>query len=249
VYEEEGIGDCVILIHGLGGDHREWMLQMPEFSKKFRCIAIDLPGHGKSTMPRDIYRPIDHATKIYRFIKELQVDKAHIVGLSMGGMIAQELALNFGNIINKLVLVSTSARVPPGSTEKIRRWIKLYLEEGFEAFFEAEIKDIFTEEFLKENEWVIPLLKEMWKDRSFDTIIWAARGLENWDVTDKISMIESPTLIIHGGRDTLVPVAEAYLIHQGIGGSKLLVYENTGHALIGEEAERFNTDVLNFLSQ
>jgi proline-specific peptidase len=246
-FQDEGRGKPVIFIHGLGGDHREWMLQIPEFSKRFRCVAIDLPGHGKSDIPGRTYTPMDYAADIYSLIDKLSLEKPHIIGLSMGGMITQELALAYPNDIDRIVLVSTSARIPPESTARIMRWIEVYREEGFDAFFELEIKDIFNPTFLKENEWVIPLLKDLWKDRSFETIIWASRGLENWDITNRIHMITNPTLIVHGSGDALVSVEEARLMNMRIPGSRLLIYENAGHALIGEEAERFNRDVIKFL--
>ena len=83
-YREEGEGEPLVLLHGLGGDSREFDFFIPMFSKYFRTIAVDLPAHGQSMMPSKIYTPADHADHIARFLDKLNIREANILGLSMG---------------------------------------------------------------------------------------------------------------------------------------------------------------------
>jgi len=247
-YVDRGEGDALVLLHGLGGDHKEFDLFIPVFTRYFRVLAVDLPGHGQTMMPDKIYTPYDHAQHIISLLDKLRIRKVNVLGLSMGGAIAIELALNYPERIRKLILVSTSARIAKSPGESvIMRWIKAYEEGGWEAYFNEEIKSIFHPNFLKKNYEAIMKLKDAWKERKFDTIIWAVKGLENWDKTDKLSKINIPTLIIHGDSDMIIPVDEAKILHKKVSTSKLHIFEEAGHAAILEKYNQFIDITLKFL--
>ncbi len=246
-YDEMGEGEPLILLHGLGGDIREWLLQTPYFSKFYKVIAVDLPGHGSSTLPDKIYNLQDHAKVVLDSVDKLGLEKINLLGSSMGGMISVEFAVNYSDRLDKLVLVSTAARLVESSRDVIMQWINSYRELGFDAYFQKEIETIFHPKFIKENPWVIPLLKDLWKGRSLDTIVWAVQGLTNWDKLNDLNRITCPTLIIHGEDDRIIPVEEAFKMHENIKNSKIHIFKETGHAVIAEKADEFNEMVIKFL--
>lgn len=248
-YDDEGEGEPFILLHGLGGDVREWLLQTPYFSKFYRVIAVDLPGHGSSTMPNKVYSLQDHAKVILGLVDKLGLEKINLLGNSMGGMVSVEFAVDYPDRLDKLVLVSTAARLVESSGDVIMEWVNSFRELGFEAFFQKEVETIFHPKFIKENPWVIQLLRDVWKGRSLDTITWAVQGFTEWDRLSDLDKITCPTLIIHGEDDRIIPVEEALEMHRHIKNSKVHVFKETGHAVIAEKADEFNELVKKFLQK
>ena len=248
-YDDEGEGKPLILLHGLGGDAREWILQTPYFSKFYGVIAVDLPGHGSSTMPSRTYSLKDHAKAILDLVNELRLEKINLLGNSMGGMVSVEFGINYPNRLDKLVLVSTAARLVESSGDVIMKWINSFRDMGFETFFQKEIETIFHPKFLKENPWVIGLLRDVWQGRTLDTIEWAVEGFSEWNRLGDADKIICPTLIIHGEDDKIIPVEEALEMHKHIKKSNIHVFKETGHAVIAEKADEFNGIVKNFLQE
>jgi len=142
-YVESGQGEPLVLIHGLGGDHKEWIMQVPVFSRKFRVIALDLRGHGESQKVGEEYSLPMFAKDVVGLLDKLKIDKAYFCGVSMGGAVALQIALNYPERVKKLVLVDTAARISEQSARVVSKWVVLFQKEGFDAYFDQEIRDVF----------------------------------------------------------------------------------------------------------
>ncbi len=245
-YVEAGSGSPVVLIHGIGGDHRDWLLQLNTLSKHFRVLAVDLRGHGLSSRAES-YTMRDFASDIFKFIRVVCGGKAHVCGISMGGMVSLQLAVDYPQAVCSLTLVDTSACVDPETVKCVSAWVRLYLQSGFEAYFEQLVKGVFHHRFVQENPSFIRNLKEIVSKRDLSSLIDVARGTANFDLRDKLGMIKQPTLIVHGENDTVIPLRQAYVLREGIPNVKLVVLKECGHAPIVEKPGEFNSLLLEFL--
>jgi len=246
-YVENGQGDALVLIHGLGGDHGEWIMQVPVFAKKYRVIALDLRGHGKSDKVGEEYSFPIFAKDVIGLLDKLGIDKAYFCGVSMGGGVALQIALSYPERVKGLILVDTAARVSEQTAKVLSKWVELFQKEGFDAYFDQEIKDVFHPSFIEANPGLIKQIKEVSRHRDLQTVIKAATGLRAFNFVDQLSKISVPTLIVHGEDDRVVPVEEARLLHEKIPNSKLVVFSECGHGTIVEKAQEFNKVVMEFL--
>jgi len=248
-YIENGQGEPLILIHGLGGDHREWLMQIPVFAQKFRVIVLDLRGHGETDKTGEKYSLPTFAKDVIGLLDKLGIDKAHFCGVSMGGIVTLQIVLSYPQRVKKLILVNTTARLNEQSAKVVSKWVELFRTKGFDAYFDQVIKDVFHPSFIEANPDLIKQIKEMSRNRDFQTVIKAAMGLQNFNFVDQLEKISVPTLIIHGEDDEVIPVEEAKLLHQKITNSKLVIFSKSGHATIIEKAQEFNKTVIEFLEK
>ena len=121
-YEDVGRGEPLILIHGLGSSTQDWEYQIPELQKYFRVIAIDVRGHGRSGKPVETYSIQTFANDIKALIKHLELDKPHIVGISMGGMIAFQLAVDHPELLGSLTIVNSAPEV---KAHNLKQWFEV----------------------------------------------------------------------------------------------------------------------------
>jgi len=248
-YIESGQGEPLVLIHGLGGDHREWAMQIPVFAQKFRVIALDLRGHGETDKIGEKYSLPTFAKDVIGLLDKLEIDKAYFCGVSMGGIVTLQIALNYPERVKGLILVNTTARLTEQAAKVVLRWVELFQTKGFDAYFDQVIKDAFHPSFIEANPELIKQIKEMSRNRDFQTVIKAAFGLQSFNFVDQLEKINAPTLIIHGEDDKVIPVEEAKLLHQKIPNSELIIFPRCGHATIIEKAQEFNKTVIEFLEK
>jgi len=161
-YDVEGEGEPLVLIHGLSGSTRHWFFQIPEFSKHFRVIAYDVRGHGQTDKPKQEYSIKLFADDLRGLMDKLGVDKAHIIGLSMGGYIAQQFALDYPDKVKSLVLADTASEIGEVGQLGFKNWI-LYAEKlGMEAVFDSILTWGFTDKELRESEEQIGTFREIY---------------------------------------------------------------------------------------
>jgi pimeloyl-ACP methyl ester carboxylesterase len=249
-WEAWGSGPPLVLVEGLGVATWTWELQLPAFSPHFRTIIYDHRGVGRSSKPEGPYTIGQLADDLAALLDALRIDRAHVLGTSMGGMVAQEFALRYPQRVDRLVLVATTAggathvpmsaatltRVltPAGpSREGVRERLRLAFSDAFLATPYAERMIDFR-------------LSDPQPAHAFQA--QAAAGA-TFDRADDIARIGARTLIVAATEDLLVPLANAHLLHERIAGSALLVYDGLGHQFFIEAADRFNRDVIDFLIQ
>ncbi len=250
-YEIHGDGFPLLLINGLGSDRREWLCQLPEFAPRFRVVVFDNRGAGDSGVPPGPYATAGMADDAAALLATLGVDRAHVMGVSLGGMIAQELALRHPGRVERLVLACTS----PGGKAAVRP-----TDEALSAFIrspdgspEEELRRmipfLYTDRFAREHPdeidaFVARRLLHPMSPEGHAAQLAAAIGHA---AGDGLSAVRARTLVIAGTGDRLVPPANSERIASLIPGARLVLLPGAPHRLFAENAEAFNREVLSFL--
>jgi 3-oxoadipate enol-lactonase len=254
-YRVRGKGEPLILIMGLGGECGDWFLQARVLKKYYRIITFDNRGVGKSDKPLEPYTVKTMADDTVGLMDYLGIDKAHILGVSLGGMIAQEVAINYPERVRKLILVSTNA----GRGEKGEHSRELLRAMGLkEDFSDADIRNVDMGRVmssLNSHAFSGGAIKLMavpfcWvRAKLFD--IGGLKGQFEAAMThstlDRLHLIKAPTLVIAGTEDEIVPPRSADVLASRIPGARLVKVEGGSHTLVAEKSGRFNREVLDFL--
>jgi len=253
-YEVHGEGFPLIMIAGLGANVDWWDPRWIEgFSKQFKTVAFDNRGAGRTDISDRQYSIKLFADDTAALMDALEIPRAHALGISMGGMIAQELVLNYPEKVEKLVLCSTSCG---GARSVLPSWDVLeMLATDRSALSPEEIARIMipflvTEDFIKNNPELAELaIQQMLKAPiSNGAYMRQLNAIMNFDTHDSLSQIKTPTLILQGKRDILIPPENASILHKGIPNAKLVYLESSAHGLL-EETETVLRSVSEFLSE
>ena len=245
-YDIHGEGPPLILIGGLGFGRWGFFKQIPALSRHFRTITFDVRGErdlegGVSDLAADVVALLDH----------LRVRKAHVLGISLGGFVAQELALERPDLVDRLVLVCTS--YGRGGPESMSPWALADMI-GFPALspegavrrgLEAATSEVYRADRPEEFEQIVG-----WRladSPSLSTYYEQMRAGARFDASAEAGSITSPTLVIHGAEDRYVPVANAAALAEAIPGARLRVLENAGHLVFIERFADVNREVVTFL--
>lgn len=246
-YEIAGDGLPVLLLHGLGSRAEDWAFQLPVLGQHYRVVAVDLRGHGNSSKPHGPYTVLMMATDVVRLLDSLDIDAVHIIGLSMGGMIAFQLAVDHPERVRSLVIVNSSPALvarTPGEWLRIRQRLVLAQLFGPARTGRFLSRRLFPK---PEQEFMRAQLIERWATNDRDAYLASMRAIIGWSVLDRISTISCPVLVIAGDRDYL-PVDYKQEYTSRIAGARLVVIEDSGHATPIDQADAFNAWVLEFLS-
>ena len=240
----------LIMLPGLGESLRSvkgtalpTALMYRMFAKEFTVYMFsrrtDLPeGWDTRDMARDLSEAMDG----------LGIEKAAVFGVSMGGMIAQYLAVDHPDRVEKLVLAVTSSRPNPILRESIAEWISFAQRDDHAAFMESNLRRIYSEKYCRQNGWMAPILGKLTKPKSYRRFYIQAQACLKHDAYDALEQITAPTLIIGGERDMALGGEASREMAEKIPGAKLHMYSQLGHGLY-EEAPDFNTRVYGFLME
>lgn len=237
----------VIMIHGLGANYEMWEFQFEPFAKAgWRIIAPDMRGFGKSPEGAEKITIENMAKDVAGLMDKLNIKKAHIVGLSMGGAIAQSFALQFPERVEKLVLSNTAARFANkffGMKYLAMRYVLLKLiprEKGARSIakfvFPKKDQQNFRDKFIEQ------IL--MASDSAY---FQATKAIINHDLREQVGNIKSPTLVVAGKHDKVTMPFILRKLHERIPGSKIVTLSG-GHVTPVDSADEFNKEVLDFLS-
>ena len=247
-YVEAGTGPTVILLHGLGGSTQAWQFNIAPLAEKYHVVVPDQIGFGKSDKPLVNYRIRTYVDFLDQFCKQLKIERASLVGNSMGGWIAAAFTAAFPDRVDKLVLVDAAGHAPPkdldtrsfyGLNPTTREGMKVLVAKVFynKLFLtDAAIDQAIAARLAAGDGYTINSITE--------SII---RGEDFLGQT--VKTIKNPTLIIWGRQDGLVPLSEGEQFNKDIPGSKLIVFDQCGHVPNLEKAGEFNAAVLKFLSE
>lgn len=249
-YEETGQGPPLVLLHGLGGNAREWDLQVPAFSARYRVIVPELRGHGRSDLPTTPkYTPFDHARDVVGLLDTLGIPKAWVLGISAGGFVTLALALEHPDRLHGVILVATAPHSDKFTIAVATGWAEAFKSGGIEAYLDRLMKDIFYPDYLLDHLDELDGFRESQKGRDFRGIAPSATANVEFDVRGRIGKIRLPALVIHGLDDRVVDATHARILRQSILGSEMRLYPHTGHMLIIERPKEFNEVVLDFLDR
>ncbi len=237
----------VILLHGLGANAESWQFNIAAIAANYHVIAPDQIGFGKSDKPLIKYRVGTFVDFLDKFMAELKIEKASLVGNSMGGWVSALMAVKYPNRVEKIVLADAAGLLPASDIN----FDDIYqLNNSTRDEIRANLKRIFANPLYANNE---ALVDQFMTARvttgdgyTIDSLIDSIKRKEDF-VDARLGEIKKPTLIIWGKQDGLIPVADAEKFNKGIAGSQLIVFDPCGHVPQVEKAVDFNKEVLKFL--
>jgi 3-oxoadipate enol-lactonase len=248
-HRPENGGETVILLHGLGATGESWGLQIPALLQAgFRVIAPDVRGFGRSTYPGGGSSITHIAQDIFLLMDHCQVKKATVVGISMGGTIALQFALDHPGRVNRLVLVNTFASLRPNN---IRIWFYFLIRAilvhtlGLPIQAKSVANHIFPRP--EQAEFRKKLIEQILQ-ADIHGYRAAMRALVRFNVRSRLHEIKVPTLVITGESDTTVPPINQRDLVASIEGAQQLVIPQAGHAIIADHPDEFNQALLDFLA-
>jgi pimeloyl-ACP methyl ester carboxylesterase len=251
--------NCIILIHGLGASAEIWLHNIAALAKDHTVFVPDLPGFGRSEQPPPSFYPSDYAVFIDNFMEALNIQKASLIGQSLGGGIALQYALQFSQKVEKLVLVDCA-----GFGKDVRWTLKLMslpgigelvtypTRLGVALFFKFAVREpaVITKEF-------IDIYYTLFNQPGFQTFLLKItrmlvdiHGVKEEalvPVINNLHKINQPTLIVWGANDRVFPLQQAYAGREKISNAILHIMEHCGHIPNLEKPEEFNSTVLEFL--
>ena len=250
-YEERGSGFPLLLINGLGSDHHEWIHQFPAFEACFRGIVFDNRGTGRTDVPPGPYTTAQMADDAASLLRALGIPRTHVLGVSLGGMIAQEVALRHPDLVDGLVLGCTG----PGGELSLRpspeAMAAFALAKGEDP--EAEVRRmlpfLYTDACIRERPGEIEEFVRRRLDHPTPPEGYLAQlsAAVTHDASSRLGQIRARTLVITGDADRLVDWENSLRLAGRIPGAALVVLPGAPHRLFAETAEAFNREVLRFL--
>jgi pimeloyl-ACP methyl ester carboxylesterase len=258
-YVEIGEGEPIVFVHGISGCWQNWLENLPRFARGHRAIALDLPGFGASPMPSwDLEMPA-YGRLLHDFCEKLGVDRATVVGNSMGGFIAAEAVTAIPGRFDRLVLVSAAGILNTWNpqlraTLTAWAWKELgprFADRGRQIVSRPRAREIVFRPFVRYP-------RRLREDLLLEQIVGGMRRAEGFgealqalivhDIRERLGAIEIPTLIVSGLSDRVIPVAAAISYHRRIPHSRLEIFERTGHVPQLERPLRFNALLDEFLA-
>lgn len=252
-YEIAGEGPPLLLIAGNGMDHTTFRAQLPRFAPHFRCITYDLRGIGKSDVPTDGYTVRDMATDGLALLTALDTPAAHVAGYSLGGAIAQEMALARPDRVLTLSLYSSYSHVMPYLRRRYELLIAILADTTPALWARFTTFTAFGEQYINEHdaelEDEVALREARWHGPDAPSKIGMLghyRAILSHDALDRLGSIACPTWIAVGSSDPVTPPTYARLMQARIRDAQLSIYSGAPHRLLNF-ADQFTSDALDFL--
>ena len=248
-WDEQGQGMPVLLIMGLGYPSHMWYRTRPVLAERYRTLALDNRGTGRSEMPAGPYPMELMASDAAAVLDAAGLASAHIYGISMGGMIAQEFALQYPKRVRSLILGCTSAggreaeRAEPAARDLLMGRAEMSAEEAAEASIPFIYHPSTPRQRIDEDLAV----RRPWFPRR-EAYLAQLQGIMAWEAYSRLPQIQAPTLVLHGDSDRLVPTRNGELIAARIPGAKLVLLKNASHIYSTDQPEASQRAVLDFLA-
>jgi len=239
-------GPTVVLAHSLGTSMRMWDPQVPSLASGHRVVRYDARGHGRSPVPSGPFTIEDFADDLLQLLDRLDVERAHLVGLSLGGMAAMSLAADRPDRVSSLSLLCTSAQLGPRQL-----WIDrahTARQQGMAVLGSSMIERWFTPGFLAAHRDVVAGLRAVLEDTPPDGYACACEAILNMDLRERLASITAPTLAIAGAEDPATPPEHLQLIADSIPGARLEVLDDAAHLANLEQPARVNSLLLEHLA-
>ncbi|MCC7345916.1 MAG: alpha/beta hydrolase [Variibacter sp.] len=238
---EQGSGPTLLLIHGLAGDHTAWAPHLAAFSRDYRVVAFDNPGSGKSSAVTAPTSMRELAESVLRLMDALKIESAHVVGRSMGGAMAQQLAVMAPERVRSLVLAASFAKLDPlgkrllENMREVVQWRRSWTE-WTRLFSHTFVSHAFFNQNQERMAQIEKLVGDESRDRtSYENLCTAVIETSQLDI---LGAIRCPTLIMAGRQDGICsPVATGWM-KERMPAAELVFFENSSHFFLMEEAEK-----------
>jgi len=249
-WDEQGHGAPVLLIMGLGYSSDMWYRIRPVLAAHYRTIALDNRGVGRSEVPQGPYPIALMASDAAAVLDAAEIESAHVFGVSMGGMIAQEFALQYPSRVRSLILGctaaggSTAVRAEPDANQMLMARDKMSPEQAAEAAVPFIYDSTTPRECIDED----LAIRRPWFPRP-EAYVAQLQGIIAWEAYSRLAGIGAPTLVIHGERDRLVPPGNGKLVAERIPGAKLVMIPHASHLFLTDQTEVSHHAILQFLNE
>lgn len=249
-YEEAGQGEPLVLVTGIGSDLQSWALTVPELSRHFRVITFDNRGAGRSSAPDRPYSIEGMAEDVVSLLDALEIDKAHVLGLSMGGYIAQELALHHPDRVDRLVLLSTAPTIDGygrAILDALMRVRKTNISR--EGFMRVMAPLVYSPEFLEDHDRLERAITTSLANpypQQDHAYLRQAQAIMRFDAAPRLGDLKQQTLVVHGVDDTLIPIRNGHRLAELIPNADIKELPG-GHLGALEHASEYNAAFLEFL--
>ena len=247
-YEMTGDGPPLLLIHGLGSSTRDWEKQVELFAREYQVITLDLPGHGRSDKPPGPYSIGMFADDTVALVRELGVAPLHVVGISMGGMVAFELTVRFPELVRSLTVVNS---YPEMRVETLREHLQVWRRFLFLELLGMRGTGIMLGRHLfpkPEHRELRKIFANRWAENDKRAYRESLRALLNWDVERHLAEITCPVLVVASDQDYM-PLDEKRAYASKIPKAKLIIIEDARHAVTAERPMQFNMILKEFLGE
>jgi pimeloyl-ACP methyl ester carboxylesterase len=250
-YYVQGQGEPLILIRGYASAASMWYSQVPQLSETFKVITFDNRDTGNSDRVEVPYSIKDMAEDTIVLIEHLALGPVHLLGISMGGMIAQQVILNRPDLVKTLILGCTTCNSGQGlsSDPEVLELFATLPELSDEENVRRSLPVFFAPETLTNRPDFIDeyVQKSLAQRPPLTTFTRHKQAIQGFSACPELQRISCPTLILHGGEDRLIPPTNAWEIHEKVPFSTIKIYEGLGHLFFMEGADAFNTDVRDYI--
>jgi 3-oxoadipate enol-lactonase len=250
-YELHGDGDPLLCVMGLSADHTAWLLQVPEWSRSHRVVVFDNRDAGRSSYAEGPYEVSDMAADALALADELGLDSFHLVGLSLGGAISQEIALAAPERVRTLTLCVTYAGSGPWGGQRARVLSRIFARMTREERVELLMMLVYSDRLFAHEHFVDAARRTMLENPHPQPPEAFARQIDagsRHDARDRLGRLDMPVHVIGAGRDVMVPVHASHELADLIPGARLTMLD-AAHACNVEAAEEFNAAVLGFIRE
>ncbi len=247
-YVERGSGAPLVFIHGLGSSLQDWTPQLDHFAPHYRTVALDLRGHGDSDKPRGRYNMRLFDSDLAGLLEIVDAAPAHIIGLSLGGMVAFQLAVDYPQLVRSLIIVNSAPAVVPQNMNqrwqfKQREWIVRFL--GMRRMGRVLADRLLPE---TKQQRLHDLFVERWAANEPHAYLSALRAIVDWSVFERLDEIQQPILVVSADQDYTTPEQKrAWMEH--LPSARLEVIQNSRHMTPLDQPEAFNAALEAFLNE
>src|SRR5438552_9771769 len=250
-YRDDGSGEPVLFIQGLGVDHRGWAPITKPLADRFRCISYDNRDIGQSSFVEAPYDVVDMMDDAIGLLDALDIERCDVVGVSMGGVIAQELAIRRPERVRRLVLVSTYTSGDPRGAAIFESQAMFRRLLPREEYCRATFWSVYSHQDYRREGFIDEMVRrtannDLWQPQ--DAYERHVRAVLNVNTEDRLKDIKTKTLIIAGAEDILTPPRFSTLLAEKIPDNRLLVVEGAGHGLIWSHPAIVVDHIADFLS-
>lgn len=247
-YTERGAGDPLLFVHGLGSSSRDWAAQVDSFAEQYRVLRLDLRGHGRSERGDGPYTIAQFARDVAVFLRRRNAVPGHVVGLSMGGMVALELAASAPRLARSLVVVNSVADTRLHSWHDV--WFYVSRRLTVQLLGMRRVGQLLARKlFVKPSQQTLRRkFVRRWAQNDKQAYLWSIDAIMRWSVADRLDRIDVPTLFVSSDED-YTPVSVKEQIVERMPNAELAVVEDARHALPVERPDDFNSIVGAFLAR